>query len=94
MTAWPLAIVTEADYANLSLLDSPLLARKLSRAVRVPSGAMPRGIVTMNSRVLCRERATDRGELLSVVYPHDAAPELGRHPPRGAHRVASVPAGA
>jgi regulator of nucleoside diphosphate kinase len=79
MRPWPTAIVTEADYANLSLLDSPPLSRRLSRAVRVRSGAMPRGIVTMNSRVLCHEPAGGRREPLSLVYPQDAAPLLGRH---------------
>lgn len=71
-------LVTEADYANLSLLHSPKLRAWLARAQRVWSDAMPADVVTMNSRVLCIDAASGERRILSVVYPGDAGPEEGR----------------
>jgi regulator of nucleoside diphosphate kinase len=71
-------LVTEADYANLSLLDSPKLRNWLARATRVGSDAMPVEVVTMNSRVVCTELPGGRRRILSVVYPDDADPARGR----------------
>jgi regulator of nucleoside diphosphate kinase len=65
-------IVTEADFANLSLLESPELKRKLAAAKRVSSDDAPPHLVTMNSMVSYRDMATGgRGEV-QVVYPQDA----------------------
>lgn len=72
-------ILTEADFANLSLLDSPSLRARLSRAMRVRSEAMPAHVVTMNSRVQCCDPRSGRREMLSVVYPAEAAPQSGRY---------------
>ena len=71
-------LVTEADYANLSLLDSPRLRRWLARATRVWSDAMPANVVTMNSRVACTDLATGERRVLSVVYPDYADAAAGR----------------
>ena len=65
-------IVTEADFANLSLLDSPKLRRRLQTAVRVPSDAAPAHLVTMNAVVRCRDAATGERFEMQVVYPQDA----------------------
>lgn len=70
--------VTEADYANLSLLASPALRRRLAHARRVWSDAMPADVVTMNSRVVCTDLSTGERRVLSVVYPDDADPDAGR----------------
>ena len=68
-------LVTEADYANLSLLESPPLRRWLASATRVWSDAMPANVVTMNSRVHCREEGSGKDYHLTLVYPHDAGKE-------------------
>jgi regulator of nucleoside diphosphate kinase len=71
-------LVTEADYANLSLLESPRLRRWLARATRVWSDAMPANVVTMNSHVACTDLATGERRVLSVVYPDYADAAAGR----------------
>jgi regulator of nucleoside diphosphate kinase len=71
-------LVTEADYANLSLLESPRLRRWLARATRVWSDAMPANVVTMNTRVACTDLATGERRVLSVVYPDYADAAAGR----------------
>lgn len=76
--AVPPLIVTEADYANLSLLDSSALRRRLVNARRVWSDAMPADVVTMNSRVVCTNLTTGERRVLSVVYPADADAAAGR----------------
>lgn len=71
-------IVTEADFANLSLLNAPALRRRLANARRVWSDAMSPDVVTMNSRVVCTDVASGQRRILSVVYPDDADPSAGR----------------
>jgi regulator of nucleoside diphosphate kinase len=66
-----LLIVTAADLANLSLLESPGLARRLAHATVVPSNAVPSHIVTMYSRVLCVDPRTGERKVLRLVYPED-----------------------
>jgi hypothetical protein len=70
-------VLTEADYANLSLLESPALRRRLATATRVWSDAMPPDVVTMNSRVLCSDADNGERRVLSVVYPADADEKAG-----------------
>ena len=72
-------LVTEADYANLSLLHSRDLRRWLAQATRVASDAMPADVVTMNSRVACTDLPGGARRLLSVVYPDDANVDAGRY---------------
>ena len=64
--------VTAADFANLSLLESPALARLLQRARIVPSDAMPQHVVTMYSLVLCINLESGEREVRRLVYPADA----------------------
>jgi regulator of nucleoside diphosphate kinase len=71
-------VLTEADYANLSLLESPAVRRLLAGARRVRSDAMPADVVTMNSRVVCTDIASGERRVLSVVYPADADTDAGR----------------
>lgn len=72
----PPLLVTEADYANLSLLESPKLRRRLAGATRVRSEAVPGDVVTMNSMVRFRDTATGAHGELQVVYPTDARSRL------------------
>lgn len=53
------------------------LQRELDRAVVVPSSAVEASVVTMNSRVVCRD---DHGTVreVHVVYPQDADASSGR----------------
>lgn len=69
-------LVTEADYANLSLLESAKLRRRLASAQRVPSAKAPAGLVTMNSIVRYRHEATGERREVQVVYPQDARSRL------------------
>jgi len=64
-------ILTQADFANLSLLEHDPLQRLLKRATVVASDSVPADVVTMNTQVLLTD---DKGEqrLVRVVYPTDA----------------------
>lgn len=65
-------VLTEADFANLSLLDSPRLKHRLASAKRIPSDEAPAELVTMNSMVRYRLAATGERRQVQVVYPQDA----------------------
>lgn len=69
--------LTAADFANLSLLESPALARLLQCARIVPSDAMPQDVVTMYSLVLCIDLETGAREVRRLVYPVDEPAEEG-----------------
>jgi regulator of nucleoside diphosphate kinase len=69
-------LVTEADYANLSLLESPRLRRRLAGATRVPSEAIPDDVVTMNSMVRYRDTGSGEHAQVQIVYPTDARSRL------------------
>jgi regulator of nucleoside diphosphate kinase len=72
-------IVTEADFANLSLLrDQTPLRRALERAIVVASDAVPPEIVTMNSQVVLIDGKTGERRVVSIVYPADADAAAGR----------------
>lgn len=72
-------IVTEADFANLSLLrDQTPLRRALERAIVVASDAVPPEIVTMNSQVVLTDGKTGERRVVSIVYPADADAAAGR----------------
>lgn len=49
-----------------------LLDEELSRANLVSPADMPPTVVTMNSRVMCRENKTGKEYSLTLVYPRDA----------------------
>jgi regulator of nucleoside diphosphate kinase len=76
---WPMKprILTQADFANLSLLAHSSLQRVLEAATVVSSDSVPADAVTMNTQVVLSD---DKGgqQLVRVVYPTeaDAAPGL------------------
>jgi regulator of nucleoside diphosphate kinase len=63
--------LTQADFANLSLLAHDPLQRLLERSNVVSSDSMPPGVVTMNTLVRLSGE-TDGLNLVRVVYPADA----------------------
>ena len=65
-------ILTEADFANLSLLESPELERRLAGATRLPSDAAPEQLVTMNTMIRYRDMTSGETGEVQLVYPHDA----------------------
>ncbi|MBJ9977551.1 nucleoside diphosphate kinase regulator [Pseudomonas sp. S75] len=85
MSAQPSLILTRLDVQRLErLLDSLddstpgvlALQDELDRADQVVGHEdIPAGVVTMNSRVHCRELATGKDYHLTLVYPKDAGPE-------------------
>jgi regulator of nucleoside diphosphate kinase len=71
--------VTEADFANLSLLGPHApLQRVLEQAIVVSSDAIPPQVVTMNTQVILSNETTGERRLVCVVYPADAHPTAGR----------------
>lgn len=85
-------LVTEADYANLSLLESPRLRRWLARATRVWSDAMPANVVTMNTRVACTDLATGERRVRFLAAAGDRVAAARRRAAARAHRGADLPA--
>ena len=84
MTSAPPIILTKLDLQRLErLLDSlddygpaaEALEQELSRAQVVERSEMPAGVVTMNSRVHCREESSGKDYHLTLVYPQDAGGE-------------------
>ena len=84
----PSLIVSSRDFARLeSMLDTPVLRRhpaaialmeELNRAeVREPED-MPDNVVTMHSRVECRDEISGETHRLTLVYPSEANVETGR----------------
>ena len=70
--------LTEADYANLSLLEANApLRRILDTANVVASDAMPPDVVTMNTQVVVQDETSGERRVLRVVFPSDADPSAG-----------------
>lgn len=70
--------LTEADYANLSLLEADArLRRILETAEVVASDAMPQDVVTMNTQVVLQDDTSGERRVLRVVFPGDADPSAG-----------------
>ncbi len=65
-------LLESAEYRNLPGVAS--LRKELDRANIVPPHEIPAGVVTMNSQVLFRERATNAEYGLTLVYPGPANP--------------------
>lgn len=59
-------LLEERDSDQLANLQEELL-----RATVVAPAAMPAGVVTMNSRVRCREEVSGREWAVTLVYPQD-----------------------
>lgn len=71
--AMDLLIITEPDFRLLRTLKShDELQRELERAIVVSSEAVPRDVVTMNSRVLYVDETTGERRLVQLVYPEEA----------------------
>jgi regulator of nucleoside diphosphate kinase len=83
-------VISEVDLDRLSvLIHSPRgrvscgplvtsLEQELSRGTVVAPSRVPRGVVTMNSRVRIRDVKHDQRETFTLVYPQDANIEQGR----------------
>ncbi|WP_442110715.1 nucleoside diphosphate kinase regulator [Pseudomonas sp. NUPR-001] len=90
MSTTPSIIVTRLDVQRLERLidsldektqDSPgvlALQDELDRAELVSHEEVPAGVVTMNSRVHCREEASGKDYHLTLVYPKDANADEGK----------------
>lgn len=83
MTA-PSITITRLDLQRLErLLDSlddygpaaEALEAELARANVVGHDEVPAGVVTMNSRVFCREEGSGKEYHLTLVYPNEAGGE-------------------
>ena len=83
MTA-PSITITRLDLQRLErLLDSlddygpaaQALEAELARANVVGHDEVPAGVVTMNSRVFCREEGSGKEYHLTLVYPNEAGGE-------------------
>jgi regulator of nucleoside diphosphate kinase len=81
MSTQPSIIVTRLDLQRLeAMLDSldeygpaaEALEQELARAQVVGHDEVPAGVVTMNSRVNCRDESTGKEYHLTLVYPRDA----------------------
>jgi regulator of nucleoside diphosphate kinase len=84
MTSPPSITITRLDLQRLEhLLDSlddfgpgaAALQAELDRADVVGHDEVPAGVVTMNSRVHCREESSGKDYHLTLVYPQDAGGE-------------------
>jgi regulator of nucleoside diphosphate kinase len=78
----PKLIVTHDDARRLNALlegpataaspIAPLLEEELTRAELVESDAIASNVVTMNSRVVCRDEQSGHEQEVELVYPHEA----------------------
>jgi regulator of nucleoside diphosphate kinase len=84
MNSSPTITITRLDMQRLErLLDSldefgpgaEALQAELDRAEVVGHDEVPAGVVTMNSRVHCREESSGKDYHLTLVYPEDAGGE-------------------
>lgn len=82
--------MTAPDFDRLKhLIESPqyrvshgallmTLKQELDRSEVVPPASVPRGVVTMHSRVRVRDLRTDEPETYTLVYPDEADINEGR----------------
>ncbi|VXC85147.1 Regulator of nucleoside diphosphate kinase [Pseudomonas sp. 8Z] len=84
MNSAPAITITRLDLQRLErLLDSledfgpgaEALEKELARAQVVGHDEVPSGVVTMNSRVHCREESSGKDYHLTLVYPQDVGGE-------------------
>jgi regulator of nucleoside diphosphate kinase len=71
-------IVTEADFANLSLLGHAPLLDALVGATIVASDAVPPDVITMQSQAVVKDKTTGERRLVTLVYPAEANEAAGR----------------
>ena len=86
----PEIVITEVDFDRLNqLIQSPRyrtthstlvagLKQELNRGKIVPAPKVPKGTVTMRSRIRVRDLATDETEVYTLVYPEEADINQGR----------------
>ena len=55
-----------------------LLEQELSRATLVEPQDVPADIVTMHSRVVCKDESSGEQHEIELVYPHEADSDRGR----------------
>ena len=73
-----MVLLTEADYANLSLLQhNPLIRQLLECATVVASDAVPPNLVTMNTQLVLRDGTGGERRAVRIVFPEDAEPAAG-----------------
>lgn len=84
MTTQPPITITRADLQRLEAMLNRLedfsvtaeaLEQELTRAQVVGLDEVPAGVVTMNSRVHCREEASGKDYHLTLVFPEEAGAE-------------------
>lgn len=84
MTTQPPIIITRTDLQRLEAMLERLetfsttaeaLEQELTRAQVVALSEIPAGVVTMNSRVHCREEASGKDYHLTLVFPEQAGGE-------------------
>jgi regulator of nucleoside diphosphate kinase len=74
-----LLIITDTDLRLLRMLKPhDELQQELERAIVVSSEAVPRDVVTMNSRVLYVDETTGERRLVQIVYPEEADAGAGK----------------
>jgi regulator of nucleoside diphosphate kinase len=74
-----LLIITESDLRLLRMLKPhDELQHELERAIVVSSDAVPKDVVTMNSRVLYVDETTGERRLVQIVYPEGADAGTGK----------------
>jgi regulator of nucleoside diphosphate kinase len=83
-------VITEADFDRLKhLVESPryrttnamllmALKQELDRGTVVAPGEVPKGIVTMHSRVRVRDLQEDEADTYTLVYPDEADIDNGK----------------
>ena len=73
-----MVLITQADFANLSLLErNAALQRLLESAQVVPSDAMAPDVVTMNTQVVLLDETSGERRVVRVVFPDDADAAAG-----------------
>lgn len=65
-------LLTELDHARLRKLKADRLTSLLAEVEVVPSIQVPADVVTMNSRVLVRDSASQALQELTLCYPDDS----------------------
>jgi regulator of nucleoside diphosphate kinase len=74
-----LLIITDTDLRLLRMLKPhDELEQELERAIVVSSEAVPRDVVTMNSRVLYVDETTGERRLVQIAYPEEADAGAGK----------------
>lgn len=72
-------IIAEPDYVKLRALGpTEALRHELERAIVVSADAIPRDVVTMNSRVRYVDETTGERRSVRIVYPAEADASAGR----------------